>query len=102
MNRRARSKVGRKPTAAERLAHDVRMAELFPDTAGHSTNVAPCVCCRQRGLELGPGPHGALTGWCTPCANKAWHADVSLAGDDPEANAWGFYGTHESDAAGGL
>lgn len=61
----------RKPTKTERLAHEITLARLFPDTAGKCSSVAPCRCCGARGLELGPGPNGE-SGWCTPCANDAW------------------------------
>jgi hypothetical protein len=67
----------RKPTKAERRAHDVRMAELFSDTAGQRADLRPCACCgsRDHGGELGPAQdeHGHdVSNWCTPCANRAW------------------------------
>lgn len=86
----------RKPTKAERRAHDVRMAELFPDTAGQRADLRPCACCgsRDHGGELGPGPDGA-TGWCTPCANRAWDRAAHRA-----AFAWDGESTDvRSDAA---
>jgi hypothetical protein len=64
-------KTGRKPTAAERHAHNITLARLFPEPAGKLASVAPCACCGERGRELGPGPEGRGD-WCLRCSVRAW------------------------------
>jgi hypothetical protein len=64
----------RPPTAAQRLAHDVRMAELFPTTAGKRSDMFPCRACGVRGEALVP-PHiteHGTAGYCAACERKAW------------------------------
>jgi hypothetical protein len=69
-------RTGRKPTAAERRAHDIIVANLFPDTAGKRADLAPCARCGTRDHDGALVPahiteHGTA-GYCAACERAAW------------------------------
>ncbi len=66
----------RKVTQEERKAHEANMARLFPDTWGRAARFqAPA-----------PSPEEL---WRLEQAFDAKHS-----GDDPDMNAWGFFGDY--------